>query len=586
MNYKIGDWTVDEAANLLMRKDNQVRVEKRVMAVLSQLVKANGNVVSKNDLIVSVWNGAVVSDHSVANAISDLRRALGDDRRNSRYIETIPKRGYRLIARHSKTVSNATSWWGGWRETRRLYLVLFGLGVVVAAGMAFWFLKPASQTKRLYLANIENATNDPTLSLAGEVGSEMMMVALAGGDYRLVRWRADDFNGDLDGVSLTLSKHDRLLSGRIVLDQETPILTLQLIDPTDGASVWAEAYDFGASRFVLLAEEIVADLSVPLGLSDSPPPFTEIDSATIESYWRARYLWSLREHTAIREAHRILTDITSETPDFAPAHAALADIYAHKSAEELALERTETFVVAEMHLNRALALDPTLSDALVTKAFLKFYRDRDSTAATEAVRRAISENPDNAIAWQTKAMVESAAGKIDESLQSISHARKLDPLSASMMWDQVWFLYIGKRYDDALEAAARARRLSAPANVHEALIHQQRGDLTAAFEHWKVRAITRGLSPEKASDIGLVAQTSGSSIAIAALANEALENPNYYEHPVPLAAMFIAAGNNERAITILAEAPVTEKSWLWRWFDLIPAFDDIRDDIRLEHRSR
>ena len=98
MRFKLGEWTVEEDANRLVRRDEVVRVEKRVMAVLVHLAKANGAVVSKDALIDAVWHGAAVSDHSVANAISDLRRILGDDRRHPKYIETIPKRGYRVLA--------------------------------------------------------------------------------------------------------------------------------------------------------------------------------------------------------------------------------------------------------------------------------------------------------------------------------------------------------------------------------------------------------------------------------------------------------------------------------------------------------
>ena len=586
MRYQIGEWTVDEAANLLTRDNEKVRVEKRVMAVLSQLAKAKGNVVSKHELIETVWNGASVSDHSVANAISDLRRALGDDRRNSRYIETIPKSGYRLIAEQSKGPPNAEASIKPINPLPVRIAALLGIGGLIALALVFWLSSSPPQLKRLYLANIENATDDPALTLAGDVGAEMMTVALAGGEYRLVRGRAGGFDTNAVGPGIGGNKHDRLLKGRIVLDGQAPLLTLQLIDLSDGASIWAGAYDFNTSRYALLADEIVTDLMAPLGLSEVSPRIPRADADTLEAYWRARYLWSLREHSAIREALRILTELTYDSPNFAPAHAALADIYAHKSAEELAVERGETFSIAEHHLNRALSLDPALNDALVTKAFLNFYRDRDNAAAMAAVQRAIGEEPHNPVAWQTRAMVESAAGQYSDSLQSIARARELDPLSASMMWDQVWFLYISRDYDEALDMAARARRMSAPNDAYEALIHQQRGDLAAAFPHWRARAILRGLSPEKADNIEHIASTAGVPAALGALANEAVEDPNYYEHPVPLAALFIAAGEDGRAVKVLEEAPLMEKSWWWRWFDLIPAFDSVRDAVSLESRRR
>ena len=117
------------------------------------------------------------------------------------------------------------------------------------------------------------------------------------------------------------------------------------------------------------AQSIVADLRAPLKLNgDVSAALVESDPAIFEQYWRARYLWSLREHGAIRQALKILSDITAQAPDFAPAHAALADIYAHKTAEDLGLARRDTFARAETHLAKAFALKPNLSEAFVSQA--------------------------------------------------------------------------------------------------------------------------------------------------------------------------------------------------------------------------
>ena len=142
-----------------------------------------------------------------------------------------------------------------------------------------------------------------------------------------MRWR-DDMSSNMP----PLRSRDRVLSGRLVTDGGTLTLAMELIDGSDMASIWGGSYPVGAGHFGNLSQTIIADLSDPLDLEEPLIAYAAADAPIVEDYWRARYLWSLREHGAIREALRLLTDLISKTPDYAPAHAALADIYAHKTA--------------------------------------------------------------------------------------------------------------------------------------------------------------------------------------------------------------------------------------------------------------
>ena len=96
--FVVGDWTVAPSRNVLVRGDEQVRVEPRVMDVLVHLARHAGHVVSKDDLVEQVWKCRHVTDDVLTVTIYALRKALGDDARRPRYIETVSRRGYRLIA--------------------------------------------------------------------------------------------------------------------------------------------------------------------------------------------------------------------------------------------------------------------------------------------------------------------------------------------------------------------------------------------------------------------------------------------------------------------------------------------------------
>jgi len=579
MKFQLGDWTVQESANLLTRGAQSVRLEKRVMAVLVQLIEADGGVVSKDDLIDRVWNGAAVSDHSVANAISDLRRTLGDDRKNPRYIETIPKRGYRLIEAAQPLNANGSTQDqpnGVAPEaisTRFRVASIATAFVLISAVIAFFMLRPAAPP-RLYLTDIENAVSNAEYDLAAHAASEMLTVSLAGGDYRLVRWRTA-FSTDND---INANAQDRIIAGRIINDAGQPVLTLDVIDPGDGASIWAEAYPIKGENFAALASAISEDLRAPLGLGAPPPAYASEDPSIVEAYWLARHLWSLRQHPAIREAREILEGITVKAPQFAPAHAALADIYAHKTAEELALDRPETYPLAEEHLSRALALDPNLPEAFITQAFLSFFRDQDPKAAIGQINKAIAARPADALAWQTKGMIASASGDARTSLRAIERARELDPLSAGILWDRVWFLYVAGRQEDAVAAIADARLMAPPVHVYEGLVHLARGDDEAAFASWLERAAARGLPTERAREIRALADANGARAGLEALAYEAARPEGYSEVPIPHAALLTALDQNDRAVTVLLNGAPREKSWWWSWYDVMPGLAALRGD--------
>jgi DNA-binding winged helix-turn-helix (wHTH) protein/tetratricopeptide (TPR) repeat protein len=106
--FRLGEWRVEPAANLLTRGEDEIRVELKVMEVLLVLAEHAGEVVSKRDLTDTVWQTEFIAENTLTSAIAGLRQALGDDARNPTYIQTIPKRGYRLLAEVERERSRPT----------------------------------------------------------------------------------------------------------------------------------------------------------------------------------------------------------------------------------------------------------------------------------------------------------------------------------------------------------------------------------------------------------------------------------------------------------------------------------------------
>ena len=99
--FRLGDWLVRPSLNQLSREDSVVHVRPKVMDVLVHLAEHGSEVVSKEELVEAVWAKEFLADSALSRAVFELREVLGDEAQQPRYIETIPKRGYRLVLHRS-----------------------------------------------------------------------------------------------------------------------------------------------------------------------------------------------------------------------------------------------------------------------------------------------------------------------------------------------------------------------------------------------------------------------------------------------------------------------------------------------------
>lgn len=218
----LGDWTFHPAAAELRRGPERRRLENRTARVLELLCERRGEVVSQDELIDQIWDGRALSQNSVAVVVGDLRRALGDDARQPRYIETLAKRGYRLIA-PSGAASAVRA------PDRRVVLgavaIAFLLLLAVAA-LAGW--RPAPQVSPPVLVVVEemvNATGDPAHDATARSVTEVIVAEL----------------GRTDGVRVTRAPAPdarATLAGRLVIWTGQPALGLSATDTATGDVLW------------------------------------------------------------------------------------------------------------------------------------------------------------------------------------------------------------------------------------------------------------------------------------------------------------------------------------------------------------
>jgi DNA-binding winged helix-turn-helix (wHTH) protein len=219
--FRLNDWVFDPATHMLARGEETVRLEFRAAALLALLCERAGETVTQRDIIDQVWSGRHVSTNSVPVVIGDLRRALGDDAKRPRFIETVTKGGYRLVASAPEPPVAAAA--------RRPWAWLMAAAVAAIALSAILVLARAGGTPvtRLAVEDVRNATGSPAYdTLAAASGGELLDRLTRHRDLAIARARSSAYAAEVR------------LTGKLVLWSGKPELLFEAQDVRTGKLLW------------------------------------------------------------------------------------------------------------------------------------------------------------------------------------------------------------------------------------------------------------------------------------------------------------------------------------------------------------
>ena len=547
--FRLGEWVVDTAAREIRRGDAVERLEPKVMRVLEFLAARGGRVVSRYDLESNVWAGMIVTDDAVTNTVIKLRRALGDKARDPRYIETIAKTGYRLLAPveplpgpdgsadsaarsgssgsvedpvdgvaggmaqvHDHGVPSGHGEKIGLLSSRRRPLLRPALVLALAliAGIAAWIglralvdtPAPATVQQGAVVAVLpfDNLSGDPEQDYFADGVTQDLITDLSklSGLQVVARNSVLAYRGSTqseDAIGRELGARF-IVKGSVQRAGERLRINVNLTDTHAGHNRWGERYDRGLADIFKVQDEITAHVVNALQVELAPGEQQRLARhhlAGIEAYdelLRGLDLLGRRASSDNAEARAHFERAIEIEPGFARAHAGLAMTHALQAIYRHGPQVAVSLQRAEEIARQGLAIDDTLPQLHYAMGLVQMYRG-DLAAAITAVSRAIELRPSYADGYGLMAWILHFAGRPAEGMAAMRRAIALNPhVTALYRTVEAALHYEMGELDEAralLEQAVAVSPDQLLARLYLAAVYAATGEVEAA--QWQVEEI-------------------------------------------------------------------------------------------------
>jgi TolB-like protein/DNA-binding winged helix-turn-helix (wHTH) protein/Tfp pilus assembly protein PilF len=620
---RFGTYEVSLQSGEVRKAGVKIRVQQQPMKLLEILLERPGEVITREELRGRVWADESFGDfdQAVNIAIAKLRSALGDSAENPRYIETLPKRGYRFIAdvsvvdadaqtkkpesaapdlpgtepRHELqtaglTVAPKHRLW----PTRRITVVL--ALVLSLPILAVWLFRsrgrPPAGIHSLAVLPLDNLSGDASQDYFADGMTDELITDLAQiSALRVIsRTSVMVYKGarrPLPEIARELNV-DAVVEGTVLRSGEQVRITAQLIQTPADRHLWAESYEGDLHDTLALQKKVARAIAEHIRIELTPKEQAVLKNAKVvnpeayEAYLKGRYFWNKRTADGLERAVDYFDQAIEKDPNYAQAYAGLADSYALLGDWEYGvLAPSEAYPKAKAAAIKALELDNALGEAHTSLAFSLDVFDWDWESAEKEFRRAIELNPGYATAHHWYAWHLSEMARNSEAIAEMRKAENLDPLSLIISADVAEILLVAHLNDEAI---AQSRK-TVDMDPNFAIAHYELGQAFVE-KHSYNEAIAEF---QKAIELsgGSIPCTSNLAYAYAVSnkRNEAVKILNDLKtrstrNAAEIALMYVGLGEKDQAMKWLGKAYEEHfnPSILLR-----PAFDPLRSDPRFQN---
>ena len=582
--YQFDSFLLDQDERLLLRGGQPVALTAKVFDVLSVLVESAGHLVTKATLLEKVWPDAFVEEANLTVNIAVLRKILRQNAGGQHYIETVPKRGYRFMAKVVEVKGeSALKVLRPEQET----------ALLVQRESA---LTSSQDFNSLAVLPFDNESADPAAEYLADGITESIINSLSHlADFRVLarntvfRYKAKSADPLKIGEELGVQS---LVTGRILQLGDQVIIRTEVVDVRGGWQIWGEQYHRKLSDILAVQEEIAKEISAKLKLkltADEKRRLTKryTDNPTAyHLYLKGRYHWNEYAHKGLSKAIEYFRRAIDEDPICALAYAGLSDSYYRLS--NVYLPTREAMPKAKAAAHRALEIDETLAEAHASLGSVLMFYEWDWPGARRELSRAVELNPGYAIAHQRLAQYFNLVGNFAEAMHECEVALDLDPLSPSISSSVALVLFFMGDYEQAIHQAEKSLEIDPTYHpIHYLLgwVHKRRGDLSKALDSFEQVTILDDSSLYLAA-LGHAYGLNGDHTKALTILDQ-LEKRSKHQYVSSYCRALVNVGLGEKDLAFhWLDRAFEEKSEMIPWLKIGADCDSLRSDPRFHNLLR
>ena len=623
---RFGTYEVSLESGEVRKAGVKIRVQQQPMKVLEILLERPGEVITREELRGRIWPDESFGDfdQAVNIAITKLRSALGDSAESPRFIETLPKRGYRFIADVSVVEADARAQRPESRTgdlpatgpghqiqgagltvapkrlrwaTRRVIVAL--AGVLSLSILAVWIFRsrgrPPAAIRSLAVLPLDNFSGDVSQDYFADGMTDELITDLAQISALRVISRTSvmgykQARKPLPEIAKELNV-DAVVEGSVQRFGDQVRITAQLIQAPADRHLWAESYEGNLRDTLTLQKQVARAIARQVRVEVTPQEQAVLKKAPVvnpeayNSYLKGRYFWNKRTADALNVALAYFNQAIDEDPKYAQAYSGLADTYALLGDWQYAvMPPKEALPKAKAAAMKALELDTAQGEAHNSLAFVLDGFDWDLDSGGKEFRRAIELNPGYATAHHWYAWHLSLLGRYEEAIAEMRKAEELDPLSLIINADLAEILVLAHSYDESI----RQSRKTIEMDANFPLAHNQ---LAQAYlgKHMYDDAVVEllkavqlsGKSPTCVANLARAYSLSGKkSEAVMLLSDLKKRSKSGRSNTSEIAMIYASLGDPDQAMNWL------EKGYEERFNPSVllrPGFDPLRSDPRFQN---
>ena len=482
-DFRVGSWLVQPSLNTISQNGTSTRVEPKVMEVLVCLSRRAGEPVTKEELLQAVWRDTFVTDDVLKRSVSELRRVFEDDARESRIIETIPKRGYRLLAvvqAINGDVAKApdpplvTAPQSSPLVGRKWKIALSAVVIVVLVSAVLFALNPAGLRDRLFVRTqvinslavlpLQNLSGDPSQDYFADGMTEELITELSHlSSLRVISrtsiMRYKNANKPLPEIARELGV-EGIVAGSVLRSGDKVRITAQLIYAPQDKNIWAQSYERNVKDVLALQSAVASSIASEIRVQMKPGEQAQLNSSRTvnlkahEAYLQGRYYLQQAQNNLNKKDKGKLNEDEAESavswfqqaiqadPSYAPPYIGVSEAWSVSQ-----LPPRDWLVRARPMVLKALQLDDNLADAHDAMASILGSVDWKWIDSENEFRRAIQLEPSSADIHSNYSGLLFRLGRAQEGIKEAELAQALDPKNERMA-DAFYFT---RQFDRAIE---------------------------------------------------------------------------------------------------------------------------------------